>query len=303
MKIEVINEFYTTSLRDGVQTKADNIPVHLMRFPGGEQHVRIDMERARELIQNGSTIIIHQEVRDSAAFMSLVMAKNALDNIVKFMSNVKIELVMLYIPYARQDRVCEPGEPFGIYAFAELLNSLNFYRVTVADPHSDVAATVIKNLHIIPQEDIASYAVGLRIKSFNMSLVSPDGGALKKIYKLAKKQGVDVICAEKIRDTRTGEIVNTRVPVEDFEGRHLMIVDDICDGGRTFIELAKVLKERNAGRVELFVTHGIFSKGVDIFHGFIDTIYSMNVWEDNLFLQNNHQILVENQQIIKDNFV
>ena len=72
------------------------------------------------------------------------------------------------------------------------------------------------------------------------------------------------------RDTATGNIIRTDISVQDFKGANLMIVDDICDGGRTFIELAKVLRERNAGKIELFITHGIFSKGVDVFDGYVD---------------------------------
>lgn len=49
----------------------------------------------------------------------------------------------------------------------------------------------------------------------------------------------------------------------------------LCDGGRTFTELARALKDRGAGRIGLFVTHGIFSRGLDpLFAEGIDDIFT-----------------------------
>jgi ribose-phosphate pyrophosphokinase len=50
------------------------------------------------------------------------------------------------------------------------------------------------------------------------------------------------------------------------------MVDDICDGGRTFIELAKELRGMGAEKVHLYVTHGFFTKGLSVFDGIIDVV-------------------------------
>ena len=52
----------------------------------------------------------------------------------------------------------------------------------------------------------------------------------------------------------------------------------ICDGGRTFVELGKKLKELGATKVNLHVTHGIFSKGKDVFEGTVDEVYAKYDW-------------------------
>lgn len=265
------------------------VEVKVFTFSGGEQHVQIG--KLKEGMKFGSRVIIEHEVRTSADLMTLVMAKNAIDHLLNFVPH-QVELVMLYVPYARQDRVCEKGEAFGLEAFASIINSLNFARVTVADPHSDVTQALIKNLFIIPQEDIAFHALRWKLRKEDFALVSPDGGALKKIFKLSKKMDLPVHCADKIRDTATGEIIRTSINVDDFQGKNLMIVDDICDGGRTFIELAKVLRERNAGKIELYVTHGIFSKGMKELNVNFDCIHSFNIWENNV---DNPCKLVQNQ--------
>lgn len=287
MKIEVFNKGTIV---------AEEIECDKIVFSGGEVHVKLNMDDVAEVVGVGATVYIHHEVKNSQDLMELVMAKNALDEVVRGL-DVKVGLWMMYIPYARQDRFCELGEAFGVKAFANILNSLKFDEVIVVDPHSDVSRAVIDNLTVIEQDDVAFHMLGWKIKQEGFHLVSPDGGALKKIFKLGKRLGVEVHCAEKVRDTLTGEIIKTNIPVLDFEVKNLMIVDDICDGGRTFIELAKVLKERNAGKVELYVTHGIFSKGVDVLSTYIDKIHSFNVWENNV--DNTTGVLVENQKEVQ----
>ena len=66
---------------------------------------------------------------------------------------------------------------------------------------------------------------------------------------------------------RIGSIVKTEVFVEDTvklaSADNLIVVDDICDGGATFISLAESIKKYNEkANWYLIVTHGIFSKGV-----------------------------------------
>ena len=72
-----------------------------------------------------------------------------------------------------------------------------------------------------------------------------------------------VIRASKERDVTNGKITGTSINVESLKGLPCYIVDDICDGGRTFVELAKILKEKNCGDIYLYVSHGIFSNGTD----------------------------------------
>src|ERR1035437_7691288 len=71
--------------------------------------------------------------------MALVMIVDAL----RELSIEKIRLTMPYVPYGRQDRVCNHGEAFSIKAFAQIINSLQFTSVVVYDQHSDVTMACI----------------------------------------------------------------------------------------------------------------------------------------------------------------
>ena len=95
-----------------------------------------------------------------------------------------------------------------------------------------------------------------------------DGARLKK--------GQEYRLASKIRDTKTGYITETKLQGE-VRGRDVLIFDDICDGGRTFIELAKSLKAKGAKKISLYITHGIFSKGKDVLYNHIDEIICFNL--------------------------
>lgn len=188
-------------------------------------------------------------------------------------------LTLPYLPYARQDRVCDEGEALSIKVFANLINSLNFDEVKVYDAHSDVGPALINNCFNVPVEDIiqthlSSVILGKETKK-DICLISPDAGANKKVQKVSQALGgIPIIKADKIRSVKTGDITHTEVYCDDLDGKECFIVDDIADGGRTFLELAKKLKEKNAGKISLYVTHGIFSKGLGVFDGLIDEIYT-----------------------------
>ncbi len=76
---------------------------------------------------------------------------------------------------------------------------------------------------------------------------------------------------------KTGKITHTDVfSPAPIEGYDCFIVDDICDGGRTFIELAKTLKEKGAEKIYLYITHGIFSNGFGDLSTYFEHIYTTN---------------------------
>jgi ribose-phosphate pyrophosphokinase len=102
-------------------------------------------------------------------------------------------------------------------------------------------------------------------------LVSPDAGANKKVFALSQAMKIPMIRADKIRDTATGNIIDTQVYTtkEQIEGKRLLIVDDICAGGRTFKELAQKLKSIANCNIDLYVTHGFFNNSIDVINSIL----------------------------------
>jgi ribose-phosphate pyrophosphokinase len=225
--------------------------VELKKFAGGECHVKILTE-----INEGDKIRINTRLNSSDDVMNLCLTVDALRN----MYVNYIEVFIPYIPYARQDRVMVPGEPLSIKVFAKVINSLNLNKVIVFDAHSDVSVALIDRCTNVPNHEMVKHFIKeLSITDF--VLVSPDLGAYKKIDKLAQKieNKNEIATGIKIRDLATGQIIKSDVNAGDLKGKPCIVVDDICDGGRTFIELATALKAKNAGDLYFIASHGIFS--------------------------------------------
>lgn len=227
------------------------------KFPVGELHVRV---KAHQDIAS-----INFSFERSEEVLELLLLCDALKREGVFLKKLYIP----YVPFGRQDRVAVGGECFSLSVLCNLINSIGFQLVQVTDPHSDVQTALLDNCEVIEQWEV--------FKDVSMSgyLVCPDGGALKKIYKLAKVKHLPVVECSKKRDVETGEITGVIVHAEDLDGKDCYIVDDICDGGRTFTEIAKVLRSKNCGKIALCVTHGFFTKGLEVFDGLIDEIYTL----------------------------
>jgi ribose-phosphate pyrophosphokinase len=235
-------------------------------FPGGEVHYKLDRSKSATW---------HNVIMQDYSMNGLM----ALAQHVQMMNNERreVEVTYPYFPYARQDRFTNETEPFSLKVFCDFLNSLKLDMVTIFDAHSDVTPALINNCRFTHQWEIAKKAMPMDVlDKLNVLFISPDAGAYKKVSKLVPDDQ-RIAIGVKNRDTSTGKITHTDVfsPVP-IEGRHCVIVDDICDGGRTFIGLAKTLKSKGAKKIYLYVTHGIFSNGFEELRKYIDHIYTTN---------------------------
>lgn len=252
----------------------DNWPekyfINTLVFSGGE--VQVNIPKQNKLCLNPSWVRIHAELRDSNDVMGLLQVHSILRG--KYPA-LKFMLHMGYVPYARQDRACAEGDSLAIKVFAELINSMKFDTVVIADPHSDVTPALINNCKVISQSSLLTkFSFDIRQNAIT-HLVAPDAGATKKTLEACKVLDLEFIQGIKHRDVRTGNITGFDA-YGAVEGKHLLMVDDICDGGATFSGLATVLKRMGAVAVSLYVTHGIFSKGLTPLLKDINHVYTTN---------------------------
>lgn len=226
-------------------------------FPGGEVHVEVASN-----VMGRSPMWFR--LRNSDDIMRMLLTADA----IKRRGSLLWDAVIPYLPYARQDRVAVEGEPLSIAVMANLINSCGFSRVALFDPHSDVSTALINNVVVLDNKFVA-FKAWLAFKAD--AIACPDAGARKKIGAL--KFGPVVYCDKK-RDPKTGSLSGFEVHQSDVP-ESVLIVDDICDGGGTFIGLAQELRSKGAKRVGLFVSHGIFSKGLDCLReGGIDHVFT-----------------------------
>ncbi|QBX32438.1 ribose-phosphate pyrophosphokinase [Pseudomonas phage PA1C] len=262
---------------------ADHYDCQPFKFPGGEIGIKIPL---KDLRKKGERFIINAWLRNSDDIMELFLV---FDAIRRQRIRPEIHLVIGYLPYARQDRVCDEGEPLSISVMTGLINALDATSVCLYDPHSNVSLPLINNCREITQADIIKSWVcvegQLLENPSDWWLVAPDEGARKKTEAIAKEIGAaGVLYACKNRELSTGKITHTSLLNAHDVPRltKLLVIDDICDGGRTFIELAKVIHEQCiVDQLGLFVTHGIFSKGFDELNEYYDYIQTTNTYHPN----------------------
>lgn len=183
-------------------------------------------------------------------------------------------LIVPYLPYGRQDKSVSNGQSFALNSFRRLLLTSGIHRIETFDAHS--------------QSDIVYSAPATKFHKaiFNHDVVCfPDKGAAVRYGTADAFGNSPIIHCEKIRNQVTGEITGLKViggAPDLLFNKRVLIVDDICDGGMTFIKVAEALKQYNPKQVDLAVSHGLFSKGRQCLHG--AGIY--NIFTTNSLLRN-----------------
>ena len=276
-----------------VYPERSDIKYKISSFPDGQQDITL-MSLPLGYLEN-EVVQIRSHFNSFKDLELVICAANAL-------RLAKIKQRHLYIPYllgARSDRkFVEGGNSYLVDIIAPQLNQTIkewdgevrnlFSSVTVYDVHSDVASACIDNLNVIENYNLVKFFIDYMVEKnegsyLSPTIVSPDGGSLKKIYKLCEKVGIgnDIILCSKYRDT-DGKLSKTNVPlVPSHNGKDFLIIDDICDGGRTFIEIAKVIKAHFPDvKIYLIVSHGIFSAKFDMLSEYFTSIFCTNSIKD-----------------------
>jgi ribose-phosphate pyrophosphokinase len=237
------------------------------KYPGGEIGVRVE---------NTLPTIPTFRIQNSDDLIAMIMALNC----AMYRNESITEITIPYLPYARQDRVATVGDPNAIQVVAELIATTNVRKVYTYDVHSEKSVMAFAEVGIDliskqPTDFIKKFAVDINEKS--IYLISPDKGATEKtknyLRRLEDTAGGDIFdgiiqCA-KVRDPISGKLKRfevedkTELPITDATS--FLIVDDICDGGRTFLGVYDALVEAyGVHHTYLWTTHGIYSQGIDI---------------------------------------
>ncbi len=249
----VTKEMKTINLNSG-----EGIQVKI--FPDNQPHVNITS------ISEGDEVKVICSLTNSALVLQLLETANALDNL---FAKKKI-LVVPYLLGARSDRLMLPGDSIDVKVVADMINMCGFEKVFLFDVHSDVASLLIKNSVSITNEAL----VRLYDKP-NAVLICPDAGASKKVgnYFGWNSNLKDIVYCSKNRDLTTGKLTLEIIEPEVCTNRNCVIIDDICDGGGTFLAIAEKIKPAH---LTMIATHGIFSKGFAALHKYFQEIIVSN---------------------------
>lgn len=222
---------------------------------------------------------------------------------------------------AQADRRFNSNEPHGLKLVCEFINSLKFDRVWVFHPHNpEVVESLIDNITIIDNKTFINQVMQelFRYKTIqrdiegkntgpeDLILMSVDAGGFKPLMKLADSinwKG-ETFSANKSRKYVNGKsILNQEIYRDDFNGKDILIVDDICIYGGTVKGLSKLLRERNCGKIYLAVSHmTVQNLGKDPVTNYFDGIWTTNSKYSEYFMEGKDEKIPVKNLIIKNLF-
>lgn len=219
----------------------------VFKFPGGEVHLN-------NIAEGNPDGAVYVAVVRGAGLEDLMAA--ALWSDVAAQRGWRFVLMLPYLPAARADR----GEPDGAYTYSSFIQSmLNPFsdQVITIDPHSEIMPGYFGDtMTALPSIPLIRRAMESTGDQYD-AVIAPDAGAAGRAKAAAEALGIDFYQCEKHRDFATGKLLEYKAPAIPKTGRYL-VVDDICDGGRTFLALHEAINVPWP-QVGLWVTHGIFS--------------------------------------------
>ena len=209
----------------------------------------IKMGDFAEVVEKADTMILRP--KSLASFVEAMFLIDA----IKLQGRRIQNLILPYVPGARQDRTNPTGDVLSTaWSVASMINGRFFDQVLILDPHSPVLTDLIYDVKVYPLDRIAA-----KMYPDYTGIIAADKGGKNRAEQFADAMGKPIFYGSKIRDVATGKLSGFDVDVLP-QGGHFLVVDDICDGGGTFIGLWNEIDKQNAV-ADLFVTHGIFSKG------------------------------------------
>lgn len=246
----------------------------MFKYPAGELQVRLKEDQIK-LLEEAEEIRVTARITNGQV-MELALLSDAIQEISMYPSS----LILPYLPYARADRRFVEGDCLGLRVFGRLIDNLGYDRVVTIDAHSHQSRKQVSNLVNIPPDELIKNAMNViqyrnacvpGAEETKPTVLLPDEGAVDR-YKF--EEGTQVLHASKLRDAKTGKLLSFTVPDrKEFKGNSVLIVDDICDGGGTFIGIADAMKDYGLD-LNLYVTHGIFSKGIVELKNTFNSVYT-----------------------------
>lgn len=222
--------------------------IETLFFPGGEPHVKLPT------ISGDVLLFLKPRTWNDTGLGALVI-----DALCRSNAN-RIVAFIPYFPGARQDKT-KGDAPLTITLSVRLLGRGRHSVVTFDEHSAAMEQQLGRHICLMPRH------LEIPVRSDVVGIVAPDEGAFARAESFRNAFYPDrplVRCSKK-RDQRTGALSGYVLPPLADSG-YYVVVDDICDGGGTFNLLANAFEHDPKGKdsqLELFVSHGIFSKGLE----------------------------------------
>lgn len=218
------------------------------KFSDGEISVHFD-----ESVRGVDLFLVQSTFGSSDNIMELLLMVDA----ARRASVSKVNVIIPYFGYARQDRKDKPRVAIGAKLMANMFKAAGVDRVLTLDLHADQ----IQGFFDIPVDhfDGASifvpYIHSLNLE--NLIIASPDVGGVKRARNYAKHFGVDLVVCDKHRE-RANHVASMQL-IGDVRDADVILIDDLIDTGGTMCKAAKLIMDKGARSVRAICTHPVLS--------------------------------------------
>jgi ribose-phosphate pyrophosphokinase len=281
--------------------KINNKEIKFGKFPNGElilykkQFLNIIPEKINDI--NG--FHIKWKYENDTDFIKLLFVKTeleALQSKLGISTSSSIILTILYFPYSRMDRENE-NYTFSLQYISNFINSLEFGTVIINEPHSDlcIKLTDYSISRFYTPDLLNKYESEIDFNKDKDFLIFPDKGAYDR-YESLFLEYVSIY-ADKKRNFETGIIEDLTINDLgiDISGTNIIIIDDLCSKGGTFLWAAEKLKEKGVNKIYLIVGHceTTIKRGELLNSEIIEHVYTTNsiISKDEELFENNLTIM------------
>lgn len=248
-----------------VNKEKSEITYNIEHFPDGEPRITLGIIDTKEFVKIICRITNTEELFILIQCMDILYRHGAM-----------FLLDIYYLMGMRNDRVMAFNRPFTLKIVSSIINSYKPFSVSVLEPHSEKVNILLNN-----------YKENININhlfhiSDNAVIIYPDEGAFYRY----KHNNMWVSCI-KNRDTLTGKIKNISLDIKylkqlcEDSNTPIIVRDDLCDGGRTFEMLSKIIREvLPNNKLSIIVTHMVNQKGIHTLSSNFDEVYITNSYKD-----------------------
>lgn len=252
-------------------SSSEHIAEKLDDFSKGQKEIETfpDSEKYIRLLTNveGKECALIQSAIDNNALIETYLFLDLL----KDMGASKIQAVIPYLAYARQDKRFLEGEALSAKTILEIISQRSD-SITVVNAHF-LQEPGTHQFHGIQMQNLD--ATPLLARYFRKQVedpvfIAPDKGSREIVANAAKQNDSEHDYLDKKRiDGENVEILPKNL---DIENRNVVILDDMISTGGTMVEASKALKEQGAKSIHLGCVHGLFIKGTEELEEQADTL-------------------------------
>lgn len=253
--IKIVSGSSNEKLANRIAKKLGVVPVKTdkRRFSDGE--IRFNLNES----VRGSDVYIIQST--SAPANDNLMELLIMIDSIKRAAPGRINVVIPYYGYARQDRKSRSYDAISAKLVADLLTTAGAEKVITMDLHADQIQGFfnIPVDHLFGSTEIANYIKEQPYYDDDLVIVAPDAGSVKRTKKLARQlEHKPYVLIHKERPEANVAKADDKI-IGNVEGKNCVIIDDMIDTGGTLAEAARVLKKNGAKSIRAFCTHGVLS--------------------------------------------